>query len=74
MKVKCVAPSGGYEYDLTEGKEYDVVDICDGICGGDHYITVVGDQNRKLTALRYRFNITKEQAIQYVKEHDNQSG
>ena len=57
MNVECVAPRG-YEYHLTKGKIYEVLDICEGMFAGDYYVTVQGD-GRKVSAHHYRFDITK---------------
>jgi hypothetical protein len=69
MKATCTTNRSGYEYDLTEGKEYEVLDIQDSIWPGAYYIQVMGDRGRKAFCHLYRFDVTKEQAEAYVVEH-----
>jgi len=65
MQTTCVTNRSGYEQYLKVGQQYDVVDIQLGIFAGDYYISVeVG--NKTVTALRHRFDITKEYAQQYI--------
>ena len=70
MKTKCVTNRHGYEYDLKVGKEYEILNIQSGIFAGDHYITVNLGENKKATALRYRFDMSKEDAEKYIKNKD----
>ena len=72
MKTKCVTNRSGYEHFLTVGEKYKVLDIQDGIFGGDYYVTVEIPNSTKpgrATALLHRFDITKEQAEAYVVKH-----
>lgn len=69
-KVKCVVLRDGYEYHLTKGKEYEVLDICEGMFAGDYYVTVKGDKDRKTTGHYWRFGITKEQCKEYIKNQE----
>lgn len=68
MKLKCVTNDHGYEHKLVEGKEYEVLDIREGTFPGDHYIVVDIGGGKKATTLRYRFDITKEEADAYMRE------
>ena len=69
MKALCVTPDHGYQYVLTKGKEYDVLDIQDGTFPQDYYISVMGDTGRVVWCLLYRFNVTREAAEEYVVTH-----
>lgn len=68
--LKCTLgqTADGYRYVLTDGKEYEVVDMQYGIFSTP-YITVIGDNGEKVTAYYYRFDITKEEVIKYIKKH-----
>ena len=68
MLTKCVTNRSGYEYTLEVGKEYTVLDIQDGIFGGDYYVKVDRGEGKTATALLHRFNITKEIAEKYVSD------
>ena len=66
MKTKCVCLRSGYEHVLTLGETYEVLDVQDGIFPGDYYVTVEGDNDKRATALLYRFDMPKEDAEAYV--------
>ena len=64
MKVICEANRGVY-HDLTEGKEYELIDIQLGIFDG-YYAVVIGDFKKKVVAYSWRFNLTDEQCKKYI--------
>lgn len=67
MKTKCVTNRSGYEHSLKIGEEYEILDVCEGIFQGDHYITVDLGNGKKASALLYRFDLSKEEADTYIK-------
>ncbi len=69
MKTKCVTNSNGYEHELKVGKEYEVLDVCVGIFAGDHYVTVSIGEGKKTAALLHRFDMTKQEADDYIQQH-----
>ena len=68
MKTKCVTNRSGYENVLTIGKEYEVVDVCTGIFAGDHYITVDIGGGKTASALKHRFDISKEEIKSFMEK------
>ena len=68
MKTKCVN-SRDYATLLTSGKEYEVIDIQEGIFAGTYYVTVIGDNGGEVSGHYWRFDITKDQAHDYAKAH-----
>ena len=69
MKLRCITNSHGYEHSLVVGKEYEVIDIQDGIWCGDHYIIVRGDKGEEVAAHRHRFDISRNDCRKYVVKH-----
>lgn len=68
MKTNCITNRSGYEHVLKIGEEYEILDICEGIFAGDHYVTVGLENGKKATALLYRFDLSKEEADTYIKK------
>lgn len=71
MKVICKNPSG---YNLTEGKEYEVVELTPQlICANftfPRYVTVIDDKGKNATGHAYRFETLEGVSCEdYIKEN-----
>ena len=54
-------------YGLTEGKNYQIVDIQEGIFAERPYIGIINDYNNIIYCHYYRLNITKKECYDYIK-------
>ena len=67
-KRKCKNNRNGYKHVLENNKHYQILDIQDSIFAGSYYVTVKGEEESTPTCHLERFDITKEEAVAYVKE------